>query len=240
MTLQWTVISTFLYIETAIVMLLLLPTIRPWAWSKLFRSNAATAISKYMYLANITVVFMALMFLDALRDVYRYTRHSDQKNSAADVGLNLGPTVEMQIHVKMFRAQRNLHISGFALMLWFVIHRLVQITVQQARLMADNSVLLKQAEGASRVARDAIGARGAAPSAPAKDAAGGGTTGEEADHELERLRKVVQSRDKDLLAIQKQSANLTREYDRLMGEHEKLQQSTGATVTTTRAVKKAE
>lgn len=47
--------------------------------------------------------------IDAIREMRKY--------SSEDYDLNANPKAEMQAHMKLFRAQRNFYISGFALLL---------------------------------------------------------------------------------------------------------------------------
>lgn len=52
------------------------------------------------------------LFLDAVREVRKY--------SSKDLGRDakLLPNMHDHMHMKLFRAQRNLYISGFAVFLW--------------------------------------------------------------------------------------------------------------------------
>ncbi|NWI18934.1 BAP31 protein, partial [Crypturellus soui] len=74
--------------------------------------------------------------------------------------------------MKLFRAQRNLHLAGFALLLSFLARRLVTLLSQQAVLGASSDAFRKQAEGASAAARrymednDALRKVTAAPGSP--------------------------------------------------------------------------
>ncbi|XP_050187129.1 translation initiation factor IF-2-like [Myiozetetes cayanensis] len=55
--------------------------------------------------------------------------------------------------MKLFRAQRNLYLAGFALLLSFLLRRLVTLISAQASLGASSQAFRKQAEGASQAAR---------------------------------------------------------------------------------------
>lgn len=57
---------------------------------------------------------MSVLFLslDAIREVRKYS----VRDAAADAKLQ--PNMHDHLHMKLFRAQRNLYISGFAVFLW--------------------------------------------------------------------------------------------------------------------------
>ncbi len=56
------------------------------------------------------------------------------------------------MHMRLFRAQRNFYISGFALFLCLVIKRLVGLISTSATLEAEKEAAMKQAASASRAA----------------------------------------------------------------------------------------
>ena len=57
------------------------------------------------------------------------------------------------MHMKLFRAQRNLYITGFSLFMIVVLRRLIMLISAQAQLEASNEAAMKQAKGASDQAR---------------------------------------------------------------------------------------
>lgn len=59
----------------------------------------------------------------------------------------------MQHSMRLFRAQRNFYISGFAIFLTLVIKRLVSLITAQAQLLAQSEASLKQAQSATTAAR---------------------------------------------------------------------------------------
>ena len=54
------------------------------------------------------------------------------------------------MHMRLFRAQRNFYISGFALFLCLVVRRLVSLISVSATLEAEKEAAMKQAASASR------------------------------------------------------------------------------------------
>lgn len=59
----------------------------------------------------------------------------------------------MQHSMRLFRAQRNFYISGFAIFLCMVIRRLVSLITTQAQLLAQSEASMKQAQSATTAAR---------------------------------------------------------------------------------------
>lgn len=60
------------------------------------------------------------------------------------------PNVGMQHSMRLFRAQRNLYITGFSIFLILVIRRLVMLISTQATLLAQSEASLRQASTAAR------------------------------------------------------------------------------------------
>merc|ERR1712136_573122 len=74
MSLQWTLVATFLYTEIAVVIILLLPFISPTRWNAIFQSNAIkTFKSTSHYYFRFSVGILFLLFVDAIRSVRHYT-----------------------------------------------------------------------------------------------------------------------------------------------------------------------
>jgi len=223
MSLQWTLVATFLYTEIAMVIILLLPFISPTRWNSIFQSNAIkTFKSTSHYYFRFSVGILFLLFVDAIRSVRHYTAPMEAEHGHHD-----GPLAEMQYHMKLFRGQRNLYICGFALFLVFVIRRLVVLLAEQANLIAQKEAALKQAKSASDAAQSLM-----ASSDNQRNESGDGGADEAAQLRA-RVNDVVVERDealdkveslkKQLDALKRQAEGTNKEYDRLMAEHEKLQ-----------------
>lgn len=52
---------------------------------------------------------------DAIRDTMKYTK---ERSAQAHSGSDFGQVHSTMTDMKMFRSQRNLYISGFAMFLW--------------------------------------------------------------------------------------------------------------------------
>jgi len=117
---------------------------------------------------------------------------------------------QMQMHMRLFRAQRNFYISGFALFLCLVIRKMVTLMINNAVLEVEREAAMKQAKSASMAAETLLDSASGAADSKAEKAL------KEKDEELKKALKNVES-------MKIQSENLAKEYDRLMEEKDKLE-----------------
>lgn len=67
MSIQWTLVAGFLYVEIAVVALLLLPFLRPRTWQKFFKSRFLRSIESQANLYfMVFIVILVLLFLGKL------------------------------------------------------------------------------------------------------------------------------------------------------------------------------
>lgn len=125
--------------------------------------------------------------------------------------------MEMQHSMRLFRAQRNFYISGFAIFLTLVIRRLVTLISEQAVMLANSEASMKQAQSATATARTLLAQQGDSKK-------------EANNEEVEALKKKCKDLEteltkekKDKEALKSQAQSLNREYDRLTEEFSKLQ-----------------
>jgi len=204
MSLHWTLIAGCLYLEIAIMLLLLIPFISNKIWSKLFRSRFLKGIENQLgYYFYILVAILVLFFLDAIREMNKY---SDAPSGAADHAAHLD--AQMQAHMRLFRAQRNFYISGFALFLSLIIRKLVALITTSATLEVELEAAMKQAQSATRAAESLM-----------QDDKGVSELEEKLKEKDGELQKALA----DVTSMKSQSVNLTTEYDRLMEEKDKLE-----------------
>ncbi|XP_067579747.1 B-cell receptor-associated protein 31 [Pseudorca crassidens] len=233
MSLQWTAVATFLYAEVFAVLLLCIPFISPKRWQKIFKSRLVHLVVTYgNTFFVVLVVILVLLLIDAVREIRKYD------DVAEKVNLQNNPGAVEHFHMKLFRAQRNLYIAGFSLLLSFLLRRLVTLISQQATLLASNEAFKKQAESASEAAKKYMEENDQLK----KEAAGGvKLDGRDAEvkveeenrslkADLQRLKdelavnkQKLEKAENEALAMRKQSEGLTKEYDRLLEEHAKLQ-----------------
>lgn len=217
MTLQWTLITTFLYAEIAIVILLLLPFISATVWRSLFKSRLFSAVTSYAnYYFGIFMIVLILLFVDAVREVRNYSNALDKEEN------KITPNTETSLHMKLFRAQRNLYIAGFTVFLFLVLRRLVVLINCQATLLADREATRKQAESASAAAKKFMEdqdnkTNGAEITLSNKHLQG-------AKEEIAQLKEKLNHSLTDVEAMKQQSVSTSREYDRLVKEMALLQE----------------
>jgi len=226
MSIQWTLIATFLYAEIAFVLILLLPFISASRWQRFFKSKFLKTLEKQANIYfTVFILILVLFFLDAIREMKKYT--SDMEDGKNDVHGHLSS--ELQVHMKLFRAQRNFYIAGFSLFLWLVLRRLVTLISAQATLLAANEASMKQAKSASDAASKLMEEASKKKNERADNV--GNEVREKLEKDLETLKKSLtisedeQKKTKlDFDTLKKQSEALTREYDRLLSEKDKLQE----------------
>ncbi|XP_062454681.1 B-cell receptor-associated protein 31 isoform X2 [Rhea pennata] len=229
MSLQWTAVATFLYAEVFLVLLLCVPFISATRWQKIFKSRLvglAVAYGNTVFI--VLIVILVLLLLDALRETRKY-------DVAERVSLQSSPGALEHFHMKLFRAQRNLYLAGFALLLSFLLRRLVTLISQQAVLGASTEAFRKQAEGASQAARrymednDALrklqeaGGDSRAPAAPHDENESLKAKVEKLKEELAASKRTLEKAENEVQAMRRQAEGLTREYDRLLDQHARLQ-----------------
>ncbi|XP_069485247.1 B-cell receptor-associated protein 29 isoform X2 [Ambystoma mexicanum] len=149
MTVQWTAVATFLYAEVAMLLILCIPFISPLRWQKIFKFELWNRIAAYWNKAFLAIiVILIVLFLDAVREVRKYSA-----TQVLDKDAKLFPNSYDHIHLKLFRSQRNLYISGFSLFLWLVLRRVVTLITQLATEMGSNGALKTQVEHANEAAK---------------------------------------------------------------------------------------
>lgn len=131
----------------------------------------------------------------------------------------MGSIAYHEDQMRLFRAQRNLYIIGFALFNLFVIKRVSNLISNQAFLKIEADTLRKQAQGISKQASESLAGPGGDDGGKLKKRVEE-LTKENAEYkaENEKLKKNIQ-------AIKAQAEGTNKEFDRLSEEHAKLQVS---------------
>lgn len=172
------------------------------------------------------IIILIVLFLDAVREVRKY--------SAKDVGTDakLQPNMYDHLHMKLFRAQRNLYISGFAVFLWLVMKRVITLISQLASVSETTAALQAQADGANQTAKKYM-----EDNERLKQTLMEGNGDDATVEGMKLLREEVQKLKEEQKAseeiltksqteadlMKKQMEGLAREYDRLLKEHQVLQ-----------------
>ncbi|XP_048739158.1 B-cell receptor-associated protein 31-like [Ostrea edulis] len=225
MALQWTFVATFMYIEIGVVILLLLPFVSPGRWQKIFRSRLVSNVSSYSHIYfNVFIAILLLLFVDSIREVHKYSGPTEQ------VDLKHNPDAANLAMMRLFRAQRNFYISGFALFLWFIIRRLLTLINEEAKSAAQCEAYRKQAESATEAAKRLMEEK--------DNTVNKGKEYDDLDPEekslamkldqtketLVKTKEELKKTKVDLETLKSQATSTNNEYDRLLREHEKLQE----------------
>lgn len=150
MSIQWTFIAGYLYFEVAIVIVMIMPIFSPRRWNQFFKSRIFSMFQQhaaaYFY---VLLGVLSLFLLDAIREMRKYS-------SNMEAGAHTNLSSEMKGSVKLFRAQRNFYITGFAIFLAFVIRRLVSMLIIQDELSKKAEMIIKQAEATVQQAKSTV------------------------------------------------------------------------------------
>ncbi|XP_046733704.1 B-cell receptor-associated protein 31 [Diprion similis] len=225
MSLQWTIIASFLYVEIAVVLLLVLPIASPKSWQRLFKSRFLQSLSSQASIYFLVLLAILVLFLlDAIREMRKY--------SNIETGEHVHLNTEMQGNMRLFRAQRNFYISGFSLFLSLVIRRLVTLISAQATLLAQSEAAMRQAVSATTTAKSLLAQKSSGESAQNDSNEAHDKAVSELKNQIKSLNKQISELEaelkkekKDKEAVTSQAKSLVQEYDRLSEEHAKLQSS---------------
>ncbi|NP_001086568.1 B cell receptor-associated protein 29 L homeolog [Xenopus laevis] len=234
MTFQWTAVASFLYGEVAVLLIFCIPFISPLRWRKIFRFKLWSKVSPYWNKAFLSIiVVLIVLFLDAAREVRKYSA-----SQLTDKNAKLYPSSYDHIHMKLFRSQRNLYISGFSLFFWLVLRRLVSLIMQLASEIEGNTAIQTQVENANETAKKYMEDNEQLKKTINRAKMDEGKWALKADNEklktevehlkveVQRMTDALSKSQKDASALKKQCDGLTREYDHLLREHDKLQNAT--------------
>ncbi|XP_026473121.1 B-cell receptor-associated protein 31 isoform X1 [Ctenocephalides felis] len=207
MSLQWTIIASFLYVEIAIVLLLVLPVASPRRWQSFFKSRFLKSLTGQAQIYFLVLLAILVLFLlDAIREMRKYS-----SNESHDGHQHLN--VEMQGSMRLFRAQRNFYISGFALFLSLVIRRLVTLISTQANLLAQSEAFMRQAESATVAARRLIAEKGETEQNAAN---------ENSDSKIKELQTKISNLEKELSHAKKDKEAMVSQVEHLHNEYDNM------------------
>jgi len=235
MTLQWTFVAAVLYAEIFLVSILLLPFISAKRWQKIFKSRILASVSQHARVVFIVfIAILVLLFAESVRESVYFSE------TLEDEDLKHYPDANTAYHMKLFRSQRNMYVSGFALFLWPILRRLVVLIASEAQLMAESEASFKQAQSATAAAQALLEEKSLtddnkknsateeeAEETKEKEAKPNQTLLEKdlskAQNELEKTKEELYKAKMEFESMKKQAESTNKEYDRLLLEHEKLQ-----------------
>uniref|UniRef100_A0A4W6D2Q8 Endoplasmic reticulum transmembrane protein n=1 Tax=Lates calcarifer TaxID=8187 RepID=A0A4W6D2Q8_LATCA len=227
MTLQWTAVALFLYAEIGVILILCVPFISARRWQSIFQLRIWGFMARFWNKVFLTmIIVLIVLFLDAVREVRKYSNREHSPDA------KLQPNMFDHLHMKLFRAQRNLYISGFAVFLWLVMKRVITLINQLASVSASTAALQVQADNANQTAKKYI-----EDNELLKQTLMEGKGDKATAEGMELLRKEVEKLKQELKTaevaltksqseadvMKKQTEGLAREYDRLLKEHQELQ-----------------
>uniref|UniRef100_A0A8C6S7E0 Endoplasmic reticulum transmembrane protein n=1 Tax=Neogobius melanostomus TaxID=47308 RepID=A0A8C6S7E0_9GOBI len=227
MSLQWTTVALFLYAEMGVLFILCIPFVSPKRWRTVFHLRIWGYVSRFWNKVFLTmIIILIVLFLDAVREVRKYSN----KDASADAKLQ--PNMYDHLHMKLFRAQRNLYISGFAVFLWLVMKRVITLISQLASVSDTTAALQAQAAGAGQAVKKYMQDNERLKQT-LKEGKGDQATAEGMEllrEEIKKLKEELKASEETLTksrseadVMKTQMDGLTREYDRLLNEHQELQ-----------------
>ncbi|KAM4553420.1 B-cell receptor-associated protein 29 [Fundulus diaphanus] len=225
MTLQWTAVAFFLYVELVVSLILCIPFISANRWHSVFHWRIWSWLSPYwkkFFFAMIMV--LVVLFIDAVREVQRYSGPDPLQEAQAN------PNLYDHVHMKLFRAQRNLYICGFSLFLWLVMHRVFTLLNQIAVTLENSAGLQAQMDKAFKAAEKHQENNQILKKALLEREQSNSTTENQLKLEIEKLQsqqndaeEAVRRSNAEVEAMRRQAKGLAQEYDRLLREHQLLQ-----------------
>lgn len=170
------------------------------------------------------ITALAVLFCDAIREVQKYSGPEPIQDSQAN------PNLYDHVHMKLFRAQRNLYMCGFSLFLWLVIRRLVTLLNQIAKTSANTAGLQAQMNHAVKAAEKIQEDNQILKKALLEREQLISTTENQLKFEIGTIKsqlkvaeEAVQRSNAEVEAMKRQAKGLAQEYDRLLREHHLLQ-----------------
>ncbi|KAK5902016.1 hypothetical protein CesoFtcFv8_007318 [Champsocephalus esox] len=225
MTLQWTAVAFFLYAEIALNLILCIPFISARRWRSVFGWRIWNWLTPYWNKCFFTMIMVLIvLFLDAVREVHKYSGAEPMH----DVKIN--PNLFDNVHMKLFRAQRNLYISGFSLFLWLIMRRTVTLLNQVAVTVENSAGLQAQMDGAVKVAKQHQDDNLKLKQALLNEEKAMSAKNQVLKLDSEKLADQVKTSEEavrksyaEVEAMKRQAKGLAQEYDRLLTEHSQLQ-----------------
>lgn len=105
MSLQWTLIAGFLYVEVAIVLMLVLPVASPTRWQRFFKSRFLQSISSRASIYFVVLLGVLILFLlDAIREMRKYSSsldHSEHHHHQLNLEMQ-GKLFDVKEHIFLF------------------------------------------------------------------------------------------------------------------------------------------
>ncbi|XP_074488687.1 B-cell receptor-associated protein 29-like [Sebastes fasciatus] len=230
MTLQWTAVAFFLYAELAVNLILCIPFMSARRWRSVFNWRIWNWLSPYWNKCFFTMIMVLIvLFLDAVREVQKYSGPEPMHDAVVN------PNLYDNVHMKLFRAQRNLYISGFSLFLWLIMRRIVTLLNQVAVTVESSAGLQAQMDNAVKAAKQHQNDNLRLKQALLDEEKSMSAKKQQLKLESEKLADQVKAAEEaahkshaEVEAMRRQAKGLAQEYDRLLREHHLLQNQSPA------------
>jgi len=149
---QWTAVAFIMYVEIAIILTLLIPWIPARWWKNFFNTKPILVIRRYAHIySTIVIAVLVLFFFDSIREVRKYCQVDVGKG-----GIMGNADADSLAQMRSFQAQRNLFISGFALLFYLMLKRMVSFVENSANLEIERNAAMKHAETAEETTNTLI------------------------------------------------------------------------------------
>ena len=212
MSIQWTLTAGFLYCEVLVIIILTLPLLSAKSWYWIFKMRVFYLFDSWRnFTFGSVFIYLFIMCIDSLNTMFRAM---DEKVSS----VTSIPGSEAILNSKLFRSQRNLYISGFAILLALVIRRYILLLSTQAQLESNLSTLQKQAQNAARFQAD----QNLVPDST-QEVDRLKTILRQKESELEGQRIELDHKEIELVAMKSQAEGVSREFNRVADEAQSLQ-----------------
>lgn len=170
------------------------------------------------------IMVLIVLFLDAVREVQKYSGPEPMHDA------KMNPNLYDNVHMKLFRAQRNLYISGFSLFLWLIMRRIVTLLNQVAVTVEDSAGLQAQMDKAVKAAKQHQDDNLTLKQALQDEEKAMSAKNQQLKLEAEKLgdkvkvaEEAMRKSNAEVEAMRRQAKGLAQEYDRLLREHHQLQ-----------------
>jgi B-cell receptor-associated protein 31 len=144
MSIHFTAVFVLLVVEMSALLILLLPLPLSWRKSLLNFFTKSKLMKNVNYALKFVFGFIFILFLDSLRVELKSEKLHESFDSMSN------PQADTNFHMKIFRAQRNMYLTGFTLFLGLVLSRFVGLMAKTINYEQQIEVLKKQAENVSK------------------------------------------------------------------------------------------
>ncbi|KAI9031351.1 B-cell receptor-associated protein 31-like-domain-containing protein [Hyaloraphidium curvatum] len=219
MSLLYNLVFTILIGECSVLTVFLLPLPLSMRKNALKFLSTNPLVQQVLYMVRISFIGVGLLMLDAWRVVYAESAHSGHdEDSMESMGkkakaAHYAPGYEP--HARLWRAQRNLYLTGFTLFLGIVLYRFFGTLLELQQHEDKAAAVKKQAEGARKEYDRML---------------------DEVKKKDDKIREMLEKEETlvaqnktfkaDFEAMKRQSENLSKAYDDLSTLHNELEKKT--------------